>query len=129
MSGSGVPPRSFPQAPLVLPVLIGLALTVVLVALGLLWRAAMGMRHGNSLVNIDDLPGQVGHVRLPCTPHQRGLVRLTVRGSLMDVPAYSTAGPLRKGLPVIVVEVRGGDAWLTALSQVRTVPFPEPNHD
>lgn len=111
------------------PFLVGLILGTALVVLILLWRTAMGMRHGNSLVNTEDLPGQVGHVRLPCTPHQRGLVRLTVRGSLMDVPAYSTAGRLGKGLPVIVVEVRGGDAWLTALSQVRNVSSTNANHD
>ena len=109
--------------------LVGLLLGTALVGLLLLWRTAMGMGHGNSLVNSEDLPGQVGHMRLPCTPHQRGLVRLTVRGSLMDVPAYSTAGRLGKGLPVIVVEVRGGDAWLTALSQVRNVHSPESHHD
>jgi hypothetical protein len=105
--------------------LVALALGTAMVGLLLLWRAALVMRHGNSLVTSEDLVGQVGHVRLLCTPNRRGLVRIIVKGSLMDVPAYSYAGDLRKGLAVMVVELRGGDAWLTTLSQARNVPSPE----
>lgn len=82
------------------------------------------MRHGNSLVTSEDLIGQVGRLRLPCTPHQRGLARLTVRGSLMDVPAYSCAAALRTGLAVMVVDQQGGDVWVTPLSQARNTPSP-----
>jgi membrane protein implicated in regulation of membrane protease activity len=123
-----VPPVHPPLSLLNLAFLVGLVLGTALVGLLLIWRAAMAMRHGNSLVTSEDLVGQVGHVRLPCTPHHRGLVRLTVRGSLMDVPAYSYTGDLRKGLAVMVVELRGGDAWLTALSRARNVPSPEPQN-
>ena len=101
---------------LVLGWLIG---AVLLVAL-LLWRAALAMRHGNSLVTNEDLIGQVGPLRLPCGPRERGLVRLTVRGTVIDVPAYSSAGDLRRGLAVMVLEQRGGDVWGTPLARART---------
>lgn len=119
------PPRLLPLTLLLQTFLVALALGTAMVGLLLLWRAALVMRHGNSLVTSEDLVGQVGHVRLLCTPNRRGLVRLIVKGSLMDVPAYSYAGDLRKGLAVMVVELRGGDAWLTTLSQARNVPSPE----
>ncbi|MFM7640297.1 MAG: hypothetical protein ACKO45_01905 [Cyanobium sp.] len=105
---------------MLIALLVGLALGTALVGVLLLWRAALAMRHGNSLVSREDLIGQVGPLQLPCTAEQRGLVRLTVRGSLMDVPAYSCADPLRKGLAVMVVEQRGGDVWVTPLSQARS---------
>ena len=110
---------------MLLALLVGLALGTALVAVLLLWRAALAMRHGNSLVTSKDLIGQVGRLPLPCTPHHRGLVRLTVRGSLLDVPAYSCAGALRKGLAVMVVDQQGGDVWVTPLSQTRNAPFPD----
>ncbi len=78
------------------------------------------MRHGNSLVTSADLVGQVGQLRLPCGPRDRGLVRLTVRGSVIDVPAYSSAGTLRRGQAVMVLEQREGDVWVTPLTTSRT---------
>lgn len=105
--------------------LIVLALGLVLAGLLMLVSMASTMRRGNSLVTSEDLIGQVGHVRLPCTPQNRGLVRLNVRGSLMDVPAYSCAGALQRGRAVMVVEMRGGDVWLTLLSEPRDVPSPD----
>ena len=56
-------------------------------------------------------------------------MRLNVRGSLIELPAYSSAGPLPRGLAVIVVEMRGGDVWLLPFSQARTVSSPDPHHD
>lgn len=98
--------------PLLLGWLIGGALLLVL----LLWRSALALRHGNSLVTGEDLVGQVGHLRLPCTPRARGLVRLSVRGTVMDVPAYSSVGSLPRGLAVMALEQRAGDVWVTPLT-------------
>jgi hypothetical protein len=103
----------------VLALLLGWLIGLGLLAALLLWRAVLAMRHGNSLVTSDDLIGQVGQLRLPCGARERGLVRLTVRGSLMDVPAYSSAGSLPRGLAVMVLEQRGGDVWVTPLTNPR----------
>ncbi len=102
-----------------LALLLGWLIGLGLLAALLLWRAVLAMRHGNSLVTSDDLIGQVGQLRLPCGARERGLVRLTVRGSLMDVPAYSSAGSLPRGLAVMVLEQRGGDVWVTPLTNPR----------
>ena len=91
-----------------------------LLAALLLWRAVLAMRHGNSLVTGEDLIGQVGRLRLPCSARDRGLVRLTVRGAVMDVPAYSSGGPLPSGLAVMVLDQREGDVWVTPLTPPRT---------
>jgi hypothetical protein len=103
----------------VIPLLLGWLIGGALLAALLLWRAVLALRHGNSLVTSEDLVGQVGRLRLPCGPRDRGLVRLSVRGSLMDVPAYSSVGPLRPGLAVMVLEQRGGDVWVTPLTSPR----------
>ncbi|MBM5815604.1 MAG: hypothetical protein FJ083_03140 [Cyanobacteria bacterium K_Offshore_surface_m2_239] len=96
--------------------LIGLSLVAALLA----WRALLAIHHGNSLVTGADLVGQVGSLRLPCGPKERGLVRLSVRGSVIEVPAYSSAGPLRRGQTVMVLEQRGGDVWVTPHAIPRT---------
>ncbi len=102
------------------PLLLGWLIGGALLAALLLWRTILAMRHGNSLVTAEDLIGQVGHLRLPCTPRGRGLVRLSVRGSVLDMPAYSSAGALPRGLAVMVLEQRGGDVWVTPLTPPRT---------
>ncbi|MFN9548186.1 MAG: hypothetical protein ACK6AD_14170 [Cyanobacteriota bacterium] len=104
---------------LVAALLLGWLIGGALVAALLLWRAVLAMRHGNSLVTSEDLVGQVGNVRLPCGPSDRGLVRLTVRGTVIDVPAYSSAGSLLRGQAVMVLEQREGDVWVTPLSAPR----------
>ncbi|MEB3156574.1 MAG: hypothetical protein VKO26_03970 [Cyanobacteriota bacterium] len=100
--------------------LLGGLISVSLLAALLMWRALLAMRHGNSLVTSTDLIGQVGSLRLPCGSRERGLVRLTVRGSLIEVPAYSSAGALRRGQTVMVLEQRGGDVWVTPHGPSRT---------
>jgi hypothetical protein len=105
---------------LVIALLLGWLIGGALLAALLLWRAMLAMRHGNSLVTNADLVGQVGQLRLPCGTRDRGLVRLTVRGTVMDVPAFSSAGSLRRGLAVMVLEQRGGDVWVTPLTPPRT---------
>jgi hypothetical protein len=47
-------------------------------------------------------------------------VRLTVRGSVIEVPAYSSAGVLRRSQTVMVLEQRGGDGWVTPHAITRT---------
>lgn len=100
--------------------LLGWLIGAALMAGLLIWRAVLAMRHGNSLVTTADLAGQVGQLRLPCGSRERGLVRLTVRGSVIDVPAYSSAGTLRRGQTVMVLEQRGGDVWVTPVTPPRT---------
>jgi membrane protein implicated in regulation of membrane protease activity len=104
------------------PHLLALALGVIagLAFLGLLlcWRRALAIRMGNSLVTDADFIGQVGLVVLPCSTQERGLVRLTVRGALMDVPAYSNDTPLPRGLRVMVLHRRGCDVWVTSLARM-----------
>lgn len=109
-----------PPLGLVIPLVLGWLIGGAVLAALLLWRAVLALRHGNSLVTTDDLIGQVGQVRLPCGPRDRGLVRITVRGTVMDVPAYSSAGSLQRGLAVMVLEQRQGDVWVTPLTPPRT---------
>lgn len=103
-----------------IPLLLGWLIGGALLASLLLWRTVLAMRHGNSLVTSEDLIGQVGQLRLPCGARDRGLVRLTVRGAVIDVPAYSSAGALPRGLAVMVLEQRGGDVWVIPLTPART---------
>ncbi len=82
----------------------------------MLLRRWSRLRLGNSLVHHDDPVGQVGQVLLPCGPTQRGLVRLRVRGSLLDLCAYaSDQRLLLRGERVLVVQQHDQLLWVTAL--------------
>jgi hypothetical protein len=71
----------------------------------------------NSLVELNDLVGSVGEIRLTCAPHLRGVVRLRVRGSVIDCPAYSCdPRPLYRGERVLVMNREHLDVWVTALA-------------
>ena len=99
---------------LALGVMAGLAVLALL----LFWRRALAIQVGNSLVTDADFIGQVGVVVLHCSAQQRGLVRLTVRGALMDVPAFSNDTPLPRGLRVMVLQRRGGDVWVASQARM-----------
>jgi membrane protein implicated in regulation of membrane protease activity len=106
-----------PPSPLQIPVL--LLLLASLVALGpLLLLLLQRLRHrpwrpGNSLVRQEDLVGQSGQVLLPCSDSLRGVVRLQVRGCLIDSAAYGIdQRRLHRGDPVVVLHQEGVDLWV-----------------
>ncbi len=76
-----------------LALVLGWLIGVSLLAALLVWRPLLAMRHGNSLVTSADLVGQLGPLRPPCGPRERGLVRLNVRGSVIDVLSALTLPP------------------------------------
>jgi membrane protein implicated in regulation of membrane protease activity len=81
------------------------------------WRRLLGWQPGDSLVRLQDLVGQRGRVLLSCSRSLRGLVRLQVRGSLIDSPAYGMdERPLLEGDRVMVLHQQGHDLWVTAIS-------------
>lgn len=63
----------------------------------------MSGRQVNSLVSRQDLIGLLGKVTLPMDDKQRGTIELSVKGSLMRKPAFSSAGPLEIGDEVVVI--------------------------
>jgi len=86
--------------------------SVVALLMGLLmgWAATrllrmVGRQEADSLVRSNDLIGQEGRVSLAIEVGQRGLVELSVRGSLIRRPARSSeATALPVGTPIVVVE-------------------------
>ena len=103
------------QAPPPTPPLI--PLIRLLVGLWRFWRRLLGWQPGDSLVRQQDLVGQRGRVLLSCSRSLRGLVRLQVRGSLIDSPAYGMDERLLlEGDRVMVLHQQGHDLWVTAIS-------------
>ena len=86
--------------------------SLVALLMGLLmgWSAMrilrmVGRQEADSLVRSNDLIGQEGRVSLAIEVGQRGLVELSVRGSLIRRPARSSeATALPVGTPIVVVE-------------------------
>jgi hypothetical protein len=100
---------------------------VLRLVLRLLLRRRLSYRQGDSLVREWDLLGQTGWVLLACSRTQRGLVRLTVRGSLIDVPAYGTDSQrLLRGDRVLVLHHQDHQLWVTALKATYPEEFPSP---
>ena len=63
----------------------------------------LGQREADSLVRSDDLVGLEGVVTLAMDGEQRGLVELSVRGTLLRRPALSCNGALAANTKVVVV--------------------------
>ena len=64
---------------------------------------------------------------LACSRTQRGMVRLTVRGSLIDVTAYGTdIQRLLRGDRVLVLHHQENQLWVTALKAADPEEFPSP---
>jgi hypothetical protein len=92
----------------------------------LLWRW-LCRRQVDSLVREWDLVGQTGFVLLACSRTQRGLVRLSVRGCLIDVPAYGTdTQRLLRGDRVLVLHHQDHQLWVTDLKAADPEEFPSP---
>ncbi len=95
-----------------------LAAVLLLAAFLLLALSRASWRPGNSLVREQELLGQRGQVLLPCSTSLRGLVRLRVRGSLIDVPAYGVEpDTLQRGDAVVVLHQEGVDLWVAAATE------------
>lgn len=103
-------------APLVLAIalatglLIGLTMALVL--------HQLRRRDVDSLVRSSDLVGQTGTLTLPCSPDSRGKVRLSVKGSLLDLSALSSNGPLAVGTAVAVLRHEGSRVWVIPLQDL-----------
>jgi hypothetical protein len=114
--GPGVPPHQLGSTLHFLPRLLRL----------LLWRW-LCRRQVDSLVREWDLVGQTGLVLLACSRTQRGLVRLTARGCLIDVPAYGTdIQRLLRGDRVLVLHHQDHQLWVTDLKAADPEEFPSP---
>ena len=72
--------------------------------------AILGRREADSLVRSDDLVGLPGRITLRIQSGQRGVVELSVKGSLLRRPARCRSGPLEKHQNVVVVEINAEDA-------------------
>ncbi len=102
----GVPPLPLPPSTLDSP----------LRPLRLLLRQWLRCQPEDSLVRQQDLVGLTGEVRLGCSRSQRGLVRLRVRGCLIEARAYgSDARPLLRGDRVLVLHHQDDHLWVTRL--------------
>jgi membrane protein implicated in regulation of membrane protease activity len=102
--------------PLLARLLVPAAISVSLLLL--LWRILSYGIFSDSLVRNGDIVGQVGVLLLSCGPRQRGLVRLTVKGNLMDLPARTDGRTLDVNQTVMVLQQRHDHVLVMPLQQV-----------
>jgi hypothetical protein len=110
--------------PLLLRLLLPLAIILCLIML--LRRTLSDGIYSDSLVRNTDIVGQVGVIILSCGPRKRGLVRLTVKGNLLDLPACSDGRILALHESVIVLHQLQDHLLVVPLQQVFTPSQQKP---
>jgi hypothetical protein len=111
--------------------LTGLVLTQMQVAAGLALALAIGMgvalgssmaavlkflynRRTDSLMQMQDVIGQMGNVEIPFNSSSRGRVRFKMRGVVVDYTAYTNdSDELVLGQPVLAVKYEQSKVWVT----------------
>jgi len=114
------PPGDWPLLPRLL-----LLLAIFICLLMLLKRTFSDGNYSDSLVRNADIVGQVGVIILSCSPRQRGLVRLTVKGNLLDLPARSDGRSLGINESVLVLQQLQDHLLVVPLQQVFTSSQPK----
>lgn len=102
-----------------LPVLVVILLSI---GMGLVCGTAMSglllylrQQKADSLISHDDLVGLAGTVEIPFDAHTRGKVRLKVKGSLLEVVAFTDGGnAFQPGEQVVVVGTQENRVWVVS---------------
>jgi len=97
-----------------------LGVAIAAVGMGLVCGAGMAWtlrvlrrRQADSLVKTADLAGLEGTVEIPFDASVRGKIRLRVKGSMVDLIAYTNhPKPLERGDRVLVIGTEGDRLWV-----------------
>jgi membrane protein implicated in regulation of membrane protease activity len=76
-------------------------------ALRNVWRSSV-----SGAAAFEELHGQPARVLVSCGPTQRGKVRVSLKGQLVDLMATTRGEEIEEGAPVTVVEVRGNEVQI-----------------
>ena len=104
------------------PALVPAGIFTLALGMGLLCGIAMAWillvlrrRHADSLVRSEDLVGQTGIVEIPFDAHQKGKVRLQVKGSTVDFVALTDEPKMLKiGDPIVVMGTKKNRVWVVS---------------
>lgn len=107
-----------------------LAITLIAMAMGLFCGTAMSglllyLQHQqtDSLISHDDLVGLAGTVEIPFDAQSRGKVRLKVKGSILEVVAFTDGnGSFRPGEQVVVVGTQENRVWVVSSDSFNQPP-------
>ncbi|WP_299489724.1 NfeD-like protein [Acaryochloris sp. IP29b_bin.137] len=107
-----------------------LAITLIAIAMGLLCGTAISglllyLRHQqtDSLICHDDLVGLAGTVEIPFDAQTRGKVRLKVKGSLLEVVAFTDGNSsFQPGEQVVVVGTQNNRVWVVSSDSFNQPP-------
>lgn len=107
-----------------------LAITLIAIAMGLLCGTAMSglllyLRHQqtDSLISHDDLMGLAGTVEIPFDAQSRGKVRLKVKGSILEVVAFTDGNrSFQPGEQVVVVGTQEKRVWVVSSDSFNQPP-------
>lgn len=79
-------------------------------------------QQADSLIRVDDLVGSTGTVEVPFDKDSRGKVQLLVKGSMIQMIAYTDAvQALEKGDPVLVVGTEQNRLWVVPAETTKTL--------
>lgn len=107
-----------------------LAITLISMAMGLFFGTAMSglllyLRHQqtDSLISHDDLLGLAGTVEIPFDAQSRGKVRLKVKGSILEVVAFTDGNrSFQPGEQVVVVGTQENRVWVVSSDSFNQPP-------
>ncbi|MGR3275383.1 NfeD-like protein [Acaryochloris sp. 'Moss Beach'] len=107
-----------------------LAITLIAIAMGLICGTAMSglllyLRHQqtDSLISHDDLVGLAGTVEIPFDAQSRGKVRLKVKGSILEVVAFTDGNSsFQLGEQVVVVGTQNDRIWVVSSDSFNLPP-------
>lgn len=110
-----------------LPVLV---ITLISIGMGLICGTAMSglllylrRQQADSLISHDDLVGLAGTVEIPFDAHTRGKVRLKVKGSILEVVAFTDGGDsFQPGEQVVVVGTQENRVWVVSSDSFNQPP-------
>lgn len=99
-------------------IIAGISVTVgVLLGVLVVWLIYLQRRDRavDSLIRINNLVGISGIVEIPFDDKSQGKVRVNVKGSMVDLVAF-TDEPFgfRSGDRIFIVEVKGNQVWVVA---------------
>jgi len=105
------------------PLLPPLAIAVIALAVGLSLGTAMAWivsilpaRQVDSLIRTQDLVGLMGTVEIPFDASCKGKIRVSVKGVVVDFPAFTLeeSKGFVKGEPVLIVGVENNKVWVVS---------------
>lgn len=110
------------------PLLSSLGVAALALAVGLSVGTAMAWimrilpaRQVDSLIRTQDLVGLIGTVVIPFDASCKGKIRVSVKGVVVDFPAFTTeeSKGFMKGEPVLIVGIENNKVWVVSESTLQ----------